>query len=49
MQKGEENIPVKDQKPQNENLWKTQQAEKGTGTRIGKPFPWMTPRPQTLA
>lgn len=42
-------IPVKYQKPQNENVWKTQQAEKRIGSRIGKPFAWMSPKPQTLA
>jgi len=37
-------IPVKDQKPQNENVWKTQQAEKGIGSRIRKPFAQMSPK-----
>lgn len=50
MGKGEENKnSVEDQKPQNANVWITQQAEERINSRIRKPFPWMSPKPQTLA
>lgn len=40
---------LKDQKPLNENVCKTQQAEKRIGSKTGKPFPWVSLKPQTLA
>lgn len=42
-------IRAEDQTSLNENVWETQQIEKRIGSKIGKPFPCMSLKPQTLA